>query len=147
MRTLLYPLKETWDALCKRPVMDTSGFESEVKSIIGRVKSEGDKALFDYSEKFDHVTITGLKVTGTELDEAEKQVTQELKNAIRIAMKNIEKFHESQMVDEELVETTTGVKCWRKWVPVERPGLYIPGGTAPLFSTVLMLGIPARIAG
>ena len=147
MKTLLYPLKETWDALCKRPVMDTSGFESEVKSIIGRVRFEGDKALRDYSEKFDHVTITGLKVTGTELDEAVKQVTQELKNAIGTAMKNIEKFHESLMADEEPVETTPGVKCWRRRVAIEKAGLYIPGGTAPLFSTVLMLAIPARIAG
>ena len=147
MRTLLYPLKDTWDDLCKRPVMDTSGFESAVRDILHRVRSEGDKALRDYSEKFDHVKITDLKVTGEELNESEKAITPELKNAIIIAMENIKKFHESQLVDEEPVETTHGVKCWRKRVPVEKAGLYIPGGTAPLFSTVLMLGVPARIAG
>ena len=147
MRTLLYPLKETWDDLCKRPVMDTSGFESAVRDILHMVRSKGDKALRDYSEKFDHVKITDLKVTGEELNESEKAITPELKNAIIIAMENIKKFHESQLVDEEPVETTPGVKCWRKRVPVEKAGLYIPGGTAPLFSTVLMLGVPARIAG
>jgi len=133
MRTLFYPLKETWDDLCKRPVMDTSGFESAVRDILHRVRSEGDKALRDYSEKFDHVKIADLKVTGDELNESEKAITPELKNAIIIAMENIKKFHESQLVDEEPVETTPGVKCWRKRVPVEKAGFYIPGGTAPLF--------------
>lgn len=147
MQTLLYPLKETWDDLCKRPVMDTSGFETAVRDILHRVRSEGDKALLDYSEKFDHVIITDLKVTEGELNESEKAVNPELKNAIFTAMENIKNFHESQLVNEEPVETTPGVKCWRKRVPVEKAGLYIPGGTAPLFSTVLMLGIPARIAG
>jgi len=127
--------------------MDTSGFESAVRDILHMVRSKGDKALRDYSEKFDHVKITDLKVTGEELNESEKAITPELKNAIIIAMENIKKFHESQLVDEEPVETTPGVKCWRKRVPVEKAGLYIPGGTAPLFSTVLMLGVPARIAG
>jgi len=127
--------------------MDTSGFESAVRDILHMVRSKGDKALRDYSEKLDHVKITDLKVTGEELNESEKAITPELKNAIIIAMENIKKFHESQLVDEEPVETTPGVKCWRKRVPVEKAGLYIPGGTAPLFSTVLMLGVPARIAG
>jgi histidinol dehydrogenase len=147
MRTLLYPLKGTWDDLCKRPVMDTSGFDTAVRDILHRVKSEGDKALRDYSEKFDQVKITDLKVTEGELNGSEKDITPELKNAIITAMENIKKFHESQLVNEEPLETTPGVKCWRKRVPVEKAGLYIPGGTAPLFSTVLMLGVPARIAG
>ncbi len=147
MRTLFYPLKETWNDLCKRPLTDTSGFDTSVRAILNRVRSEGDEALRYYSEKFDSVKITDLKVTEGELNESEKAIKPELKNAIITAMENIKKFHESQLVDEEPVETTPGVKCWRKRVPVEKAGLYIPGGTAPLFSTVLMLGVPARIAG
>ena len=101
MRTILYPLKETWDDLCKRPVMDRSGFEAAVKDILHRVRTEGDKALRDYSEKFDHAKITDLKVTGDELNESEKAITPELQNAIITAMDNIKKFHESQLVNEE----------------------------------------------
>jgi histidinol dehydrogenase len=147
MQTIFYPLKETWKNLCKRPVMDTSGLNAAVTEILGRVKSEGDKALLDYSEKFDGVTLAGIKVTQTELYESEAIVPSELKKAINIAMDNIDKFHRSQLVTEEVIETVPGVKCWRRNVPVEKVGLYIPGGSAPLFSTVLMLGVPARIAG
>ncbi len=147
MRTLFYPPKETWDDLCKRPVIDTSGFNTAVRIILNRVRSEGDEALRYYSEKFDSVKITDLKVDESEFNELEKAINPELKNAITTAMENIKKFHESQLVNEEPVETTPGVKCWRKRVPLEKAGLYIPGGTAPLFSTVLMLGVPAGIAG
>jgi histidinol dehydrogenase len=147
MQTIFYPLKETWKNLCKRPVMDTSGLNAAVTEILGRVKSEGDKALLDYSEKFDGVTLAGIKVTQTELYESEAIVPSELKKAINIAMDNIDKFHRSQLVTEEVIETVPGVKCWRRNVPVEKVGLYIPGGSAPLFSTVLMLGVPSRIAG
>jgi histidinol dehydrogenase len=147
MQTIFYPLKETWKNLCKRPVMETSGLNAAVTEILGRVKSEGDKALLDYSEKFDGVTLAGIKVTQTELYESEAIVPSELKKAINIAMDNIDKFHRSQLVTEEVIETVPGVKCWRRNVPVEKVGLYIPGGSAPLFSTVLMLGVPARIAG
>jgi histidinol dehydrogenase len=147
MQTIFYPLKETWKNLCKRPVMDTSGLNAAVTEILGRVKSEGDKALLDYSEKFDGVTLAGIKVTQTELYESEAIVPSELKKAINIAMDNIDKFHRSQLVTEEVIETVPGVKCWRRNVPVEKVGLYVPGGSAPLFSTVLMLGVPARIAG
>ncbi len=147
MRTFFYPLKETWETLCRRPVTDTSGFDTAVKNILLKVRSKGDQALLDYAEKFDHVKITDLKVTERELAESEKAITPDLRNAIITAMGNIRKFHESQMNDDEVLETTPGVKCWRKRIPVERAGLYIPGGTAPLFSTVLMLGVPAAIAG
>jgi histidinol dehydrogenase len=147
MKTVFYPLKETWENLCKRPLMDTSGLNAAVTEILDRVKSEGDKALLDYSEKFDGVTLAGIKVTQTELYESEAIVPSELKKAINIAMDNIDKFHRSQLVTEEVIETVPGVKCWRRNVPVEKVGLYIPGGSAPLFSTVLMLGVPARIAG
>ncbi len=105
------------------------------------------KLCSDYSEKFDGVTLAGIKVTQTELYESEAIVQSDLKRAINIAMENIDKFHRSQLVTEEVIETVPGVKCWRRNVPVEKVGLYVPGGSAPLFSTVLMLGIPARIAG
>ena len=147
MQTVFYPPKETWESLCKRPAMDTSGLNAAVTEILDRVRSEGDKALLDYSEKFDGVTLAGIKVTKTELYESEAIVQSDLKRAINIAMDNIDKFHRSQLVTEEVIETMPGVKCWRRNVPVEKVGLYVPGGSAPLFSTVLMLGIPARIAG
>lgn len=147
MKTVLYPLKETWDILCKRPAMDTSGLDAGVRIILDRVRSEGDKALRDYSEKYDMVTTCEIKVTKDELDESANQVPSELKKAISIARDNIEKFHKAQLINEEVIETVPGVRCWRKNVPVEKVGLYIPGGTAPLFSTVLMLGVPAKIAG
>ncbi|NMC37289.1 MAG: histidinol dehydrogenase [Bacteroidales bacterium] len=147
MKTYKYPPQEKWDELCRRPATDTSEFESGVRSIISRVRSEGDNALRDFSFEFDHVTIDNLKVTREELEESEKFIAPELKNAIRTAMENIKKFHEAQLSEGETVETMPGVKCRRKKVPVEKAGLYIPGGSAPLFSTVLMLGIPAKIAG
>jgi len=147
MKTIFNPLKETWEALCKRPVMDTSGLNTVVRNILDRVKSEGDIAVRNYEEKYDGVKLSELKVTQTELDESETLVSDELKNAINISRENIEKFHKSQLIREEVIEIVTGVKCWRKNVPVEKVGLYVPGGTAPLFSTVLMLAVPARIAG
>jgi histidinol dehydrogenase len=147
MNTVFYPLKETWEDLCKRPVMDSSELNAAVLEILEKVRSEGDKALHDYSEKFDRVTLTGIKVTQTELYESAALIQSDLKTAINIANQNIEKFHKSQLVSEEVIETVPGVKCWRKNVPIEKVGLYVPGGTAPLFSTVLMLGVPAKVAG
>ena len=147
MKILLYPPEETWYDLCRRPVTDTSEFDSDVRSILGKVKTEGDHALRYFSEKFDGARITGLRISEKDLDEAERNITPELKNAIITAMGNIEKFHRAQIFNEEPVETMPGVKCWRKSVPIEIVGLYIPSGSAPLFSTVLMLGVPARIAG
>ncbi len=147
MRIFKNPPKDKWEDLCKRPLTDSAEFNSLVKDILGRVKNEGDNALRYYSERFDHISISDFKISEDELNEAENHVSDDLKNAIRIASDNIYRFHESQVRDEEAVETMPGVKCWRKNVAIEKAGLYIPGGSAPLFSSVLMLGIPAKIAG
>ncbi len=147
MKILKFPPEETWDELCIRPLYDVSDIDSHVRIILKRVKDEGDSALRYYSEKFDHITVSDLKLTDNELNESEKYVSSDLKNAIGIARDNIIKFHRSQLTGELTVETMPGVKCRRKGVPVEKAGLYIPGGSAPLFSTVLMLGVPAKIAG
>ena len=147
MKTILYPLKETWDDLCKRPVMNTSNLDSAVRNILDRVKREGDKALSKYTLEFDMVSLSDFKVSDSEIDQSISSVSADLKKAIRIAGRNIEKFHRSQLIKEQAVETMPGIKCWRKNIPIENVGLYIPGGTAPLFSTVLMLAIPAKIAG
>lgn len=147
MRIFKNPPKDKWDDLCRRPLADSPEFDSRVRDILTKVKNEGDSALRYYSEKFDRVSISNFKISEAELDEAEKHVDDDLRNAIRIASGNIYRFHESQLRDEEAVETMPGVKCWRKSVAIEKAGLYIPGGSAPLFSSVLMLGIPAKIAG
>jgi histidinol dehydrogenase len=147
METILYPSKERWDELCKRPVLGIFNLDNSVRTILDRVKTEGDKALRDYSRKFDSVALIDIKVSEAEFEESAGLVPDKLKKAISIAKDNIEKFHKAQVTESEVIETLPGVKCWRKNVPVEKVGLYIPGGSAPLFSTVLMLGIPAKIAG
>jgi histidinol dehydrogenase len=147
METIYFPEKEEWEELCKRPGINKTDLEDSVRSIIKRVRSEKDNAIYDFSEKFDGVRLNSLKVTSTEIMESERQIADNLKSAINVAKKNIEKFHSAQLVAEEAIETIKGVKCWRKSVPIEKAGLYIPGGSAPLFSTVLMLGIPAKLAG
>ncbi len=147
MKPFLYPPRETWDDLCKRPVMDMSSLDNTVRSIIDRVRSEGDKAIREYTLKFDKVSLTSLKVTDAETDDSIRLVPDSLRKAINVAAENIEKFHRSQLIEEQPVETARGVKCWRKNVPIEKVGLYVPAGTAPLFSTLLMLAIPAKIAG
>ncbi len=147
MRIFTDPPKDKWEDLCRRPLADSAEFDSLVRDILLRVKNEGDSALRYFSKKFDHISISDFKISEDELNEAEKYVSDDLKNAIRIASDNIYRFHESQLRDEEAVETMPGVKCWRKSVAIEKAGLYIPGGSAPLFSSVLMLGIPAKIAG
>jgi histidinol dehydrogenase len=147
MKITLFPQRDTWESLCKRPEMDRSGLEEIVKNVISRVKHDGDKALYGYSEKFDGVVPESLKISPSEISGSEKLVPVNLKNAIKIAKDNIEKFHSAQLIEEQVIETITGVRCWRKNVPIEKVGLYIPGGTAPLFSTVLMLATPAKIAG
>jgi len=147
MKTILYPEKKEWDALCKRPGIDQTDLIDIVNGIINRVKSEKDSAVFYFSEKFDGVPPVNLKVSLTEIQESIGQVSEELKTAIKIAKTNIENFHSAQLHTEPVIETSKGVKCWRKSVAIEKVGLYIPGGSAPLFSTVLMLGIPAKLAG
>ena len=147
INTILYPDKSAWKDLCSRPTQKNNFVNVIVSEIIGRVKSEGDKALYHYAELFDKVTLSSLRVSEAEISGSENKVSNELKKAIAVAKSNIEKFHSNQIKEETPIETMRGVKCWRKSVPIEKVGLYIPGGSAPLFSTVLMLGIPAKIAG
>ena len=142
-----YPEKSKWAELLKRPVMNTEHLFDTVRDIIRTVRAEGDKAVLRYEEQFDKVQLETLEVTPQEFDEAETLVSQELKDAISLAARNIEAFHAAQRFEPIEVETQPGITCWQKSVPIERVGLYVPGGTAPLFSTVLMLAVPARIAG
>jgi histidinol dehydrogenase len=147
MKTFVFPQKEIWESLCKRPAIDRSGLEDIVAAILKKVKNEGDKGLLELSEKLDGVVPGNLRVSSSEINLATQNIPSNLREAIRVAKTNIEKFHKAQLKKERVIETTKGVKCWRKSVPVGRAGLYIPGGTAPLFSTALMLAIPAKIAG
>jgi histidinol dehydrogenase len=147
MKPILYPRKETWNNLCRRPESEKSELDEAVKRILNDVKISGDKALYEYTLKFDNAEPDKIKVTQTEIKESENKIPEKLKEAINIAYKNIEKFHRSQLVKEIIVETLPGIKCWRRNAAIEKVGLYIPGGSAPLFSSVLMLGIPAKLAG
>ena len=141
------PDKSQWQEILKRPVMNTENLFDTVRSDIDRVKEEGDRAVLDYEEKFDKVVLASLAVSEEEQQEAENLVSEDLKAAIRLAKQNIETFHAAQRFEGKKVQTQPGVTCWQKAVAIEKVGLYIPGGTAPLFSTVLMLAVPARIAG
>ena len=141
------PDKSQWQEILKRPVMNTENLFDTVRSVIDRVKEEGDCAVLDYEEKFDKVVLASLAVSEEEQQEAENLVSEDLKAAIRLAKQNIETFHAAQRFEGKKVQTQPGVTCWQKAVAIEKVGLYIPGGTAPLFSTVLMLAVPARIAG
>lgn len=141
------PDKSRWPEILKRPVMNTENLFDTVRNVIDRVKAEGDRAVLDYEEKFDKVTLASLVVSDGELQEAEQLVSEELKAAIALAKQNIETFHAAQRFEGKKVQTRPGVTCWQKAVAIEKVGLYIPGGTAPLFSTVLMLAVPAKIAG
>ena len=141
------PDKSQWQEILKRPVMNTENLFDTVRSVIDRVKEEGDRAVLDYEEKFDKVVLASLAVSEEEQQEAENLVSEDLKAAIRLAKQNIETFHAAQRFEGKKVQTQPGVTCWQKAVAIEKAGLYIPGGTAPLFSTVLMLAVPARIAG
>ena len=141
------PDKSQWQEILKRPVMNTENLFDTVRSVIDRVKEEGDRAVLDYEEKFDKVVLASLAVSEEEQQEAENLVSEDLKAAIRLANQNIETFHAAQRFEGKKVQTQPGVTCWQKAVAIEKVGLYIPGGTAPLFSTVLMLAVPARIAG
>ncbi len=147
METILYPEKENWDELCMRPAIEKADLEYVVREIIRRVKSEGDSAIAYFSGKFDGNASGELKITPEEISMSAGMVPENLKESIQIAKTNIEKFHSSHLINEPAVETAKGVRCWRKNSPIEKVGLYIPGGSAPLFSTVLMLGIPAMLAG
>ena len=141
------PTQEELPALLKRPVRDASQLNATVAAVLADIKAKGDAAVREYEEKFDHVSLQDLAVTEAEMQEAEGLVNADLKAALEQAHQNIEKFHASQKFQAERVQVTDGVECWQKSVPIQKVGLYIPGGTAPLFSTVLMLATPAKIAG
>ena len=147
MKIYIYPNKEELAALLKRPVRDASELNATVSAVLQDVKERGDEAVREYEERFDKVCLSELAVTETEMLAAEASVGEELKQAIRLAHQNIEQFHAAQRFVGEHIQVTEGVECWQKSVAIERVGLYIPGGTAPLFSTVLMLATPAKIAG
>ena len=147
MNFIKYPSQEQIKKIIERPHLDVSQLNATVASVLADVKENGDKAVIAYEEKFDHVKLASLAVTEAEIDEAETLVSQDLKDALILAHENIAKFHESQKFESTKVETAPGVVCWQKSVAIEKVGLYIPGGTAPLFSTVLMLATPAKIAG
>lgn len=147
MNILVNPGKSEWPELLKRPVIDHSRLTTTVSAILEKVKSEGDAALFQLTKQFDGVELAGLKVPEQEWVQAESLISNKLKNAIQQARRNIYNFHITQSKGEERVQTQEGIQCWRRLVGIERVGLYIPGGSAPLFSTVLMLGVPAAIAG
>jgi histidinol dehydrogenase len=147
MKTYINPSRETWSQMLKRPVFEVSDLFGKVQAILNEIKINGDEALRKFTLQFDGVKPDSFLVTEKELNEAELQIDEELKAAIHLASKNIQTFHAAQITPIKKTETTPGVVCWQKPVPIEKVGLYIPGGTAPLFSTVLMLAIPAQIAG
>ena len=147
MNIIRYPERSEWQKIVERPHLDVSQLNETVASVLADVKLRGDEAVKGYELKFDHVDLSSLEVTQDEINEAEKLVSKDLKKAIQLAHDNIKTFHESQRFRSKKVETQPGVTCWQKSVPIEKVGLYIPGGTAPLFSTVLMLATPAKIAG
>ena len=147
MEIIKYPGREEWSSLIKRPALDVTTLFDTVRTVLDEVREQGDTAVKAYEEKFDKVQLSSLQVSEEEMREADALVAEDLKQAIRTAKANIEKFHASQRFEGKKVETTPGVTCWQKAVAIEKVGLYIPGGTAPLFSTVLMLAVPARIAG
>jgi histidinol dehydrogenase len=147
MNIIKYPAKEGWDALVERPHLDLTQLNATVTSVLEDVKANGDAAVKRYEEKFDHVSLESLAVTEAEIAEAMDNISQELKESLELAHHNIAVFHEAQKFEGQHIETAPGVTCWQKSIPIEKVGLYIPGGTAPLFSTVLMLATPAKIAG
>ena len=147
MNIIRYPEKKDWSKIVERPHLDVSKLNETVASVLADVKKRGDDAVKGYELKFDHVDLPSLAVSEAEMEEAERLVDSDLKAAIQLAHYNIQAFHEAQKFRSKKVETQPGVTCWQKSIAIEKVGLYIPGGTAPLFSTVLMLATPAKIAG
>jgi histidinol dehydrogenase len=146
INVIKYPDRKDWEEIVKRPVFENTSLEKFVKKILEKVKTKGDKAVRKYTKEFDGVKLKKLIVSEKKIKEAENSLSQELKDAIQQAKSNIEKFHLSQIEETKVVETMRGITCWRRSIGIEKIGIYIPGGSAPLFSTVLMLAIPAVIA-
>ena len=147
MQVIKYPKREDWNQILSRPENNVEEMAELVNQVFEQVKNDGDKALLKYTSLYDGAEIDSVEVSLEEIEASESLVSQELKNALTVAANNIEKYHSSQLTKPELIETSVGVSCWRKATPINKVGLYVPGGTAPLFSTVLMLGIPAKLAG
>ena len=147
MKVYRIPTKKEWAEICQRPHLEITQLQATVNTVLNDVRERGDEAVKAYEERFDHVALSTLAVSEDEICEAETLVSEELKQAIRLAHENIYQFHASQQFEGQKVQTRPGVECWQKSVAIEKVGLYIPGGTAPLFSTVLMLATPAKIAG
>lgn len=147
MKIYKYPTREQWADIVERPRLDLNKLNATVEAVLTDVRQRGDESVKEYERKFDHADLDSLAVTEAEMDEADKLVSNELRDAIILAHHNIKVFHISQRFVGQKVKTQEGVVCWQKSVAIERVGLYIPGGTAPLFSTVLMLATPAKIAG
>ena len=147
MNKIFNPKPENWSAILERPTQTIGDIEVTVKEIFMEVQSNGDKAIAKYTSLFDGVTLENMEVAESEIEQAITSIPDELKKAIQLAKSNIEKFHSAQKTPKVVVETIEGVNCWQEKRPIQKIGLYIPGGTAPLFSTVLMLAVPANIAG
>ena len=147
MKTFVNPDKILWPEILKRPLFDVSDLYGKVDAVLKEIQQNGDKALKEFTKKFDKIELESFLVSQEEIEQAENLVGAELKEALSLAKENIQKFHGAQRPEIKQIETTPGVTCWQKAVPIEKVGLYIPGGSAPLFSTVLMLAIPAKIAG
>lgn len=147
MNIIKYPQPNQWEEILRRPEIQSENLFGIVQQILDKVRTDKDKALFEFNEKFDGIRLDSLLVSDEEINEATSKVSADLRQAIQVAYQNIYKFHSAQKTEEPKIETMPGVYCWRKSIPIEKVGLYIPGGTAPLFSTVLMLAIPAQIAG
>ena len=147
MNIFRYPKEEEWAELLRRPTKEATQLNEIVAGVLSEVRQRGDEAIREFEERFDHVRLQSLAVTEEEMQEAETLVSTELKEALELAHRNIHTFHAAQRFEGRKCEVTNGVTCWQKAIPIERVGLYIPGGTAPLFSTVLMLATPAKIAG
>lgn len=147
MKKSIYPTVETWSELLERPTQTIADIEATVNQIFSEVKDKGNAAVSKYTQLFDGITLNNLAVSSEEIENANKEVTEELKQAIDLAKNNITKFHKAQLGEPIRVETMEGVQCWQEKRPIEKVGLYIPGGSAPLFSTILMLAIPAALAG
>lgn len=147
MNIIKYPTEKDYLSICERPHLNVRELNTIVTGVLDDIKKRGDRAIFDYEERFDHVRLSTLTISDDEINEAWENIDRSLRDAILLAHDNIRIFHESQKFKRQKVQTAEGVTCWQKSVPIQRVGLYIPGGTAPLFSTVLMLATPAKIAG
>lgn len=147
MKTIKYPNRKNWAKLIQRPVMEQEELFTQVNQIFSEIRKDGDKAVKKYSYFFDKVDLEKFKISEKQLKDSVKKVSKKLQEAIKLAKGNIEKFHAAQQEKKQVIETTKGIKCWRENRPIEKVGIYIPGGSAPLFSTVLMLGVPAKLAG